>query len=463
MKIIPTPKLVQPAGDCAKIMKFEPAVEKNIVFQDAVNAFALYVKKIYGISVEERDSAQIRIVQEEMEPEAYRIVICEDDVTLYAGDYQGANHAFASVLQMLQWEENAILLPEVTIQDKPDCSYRGMMVDLARDWHPFSYLLSYVDMCYFYKVAVLQLHFTDDQSYTLPSKLFPKLSTENQSYTSTQIQELVEYANARGVELMPEIDVPGHCKSFGEAYGDLFGTKGVICQHADSIKAMKDLFAELCDMFPYSKYIHIGGDEVFAMNEWTKCPRCLAYAESIGIDPNMEDRNALAHRFYVHFISEMADVCFQKGRQPVVWEGFAKEYNDKLSKDILVMAWESYYQLAPELLEAGFRIVNCSWNPMYIVTPRTMWTPKEVFDWSIYRWQAIHPESPYMETAYECEPNSQIIGGQLLAWGDHILREYPNVIDGVREEKKCIAERLPMLAENTWNITKVTDYESFIK
>ena len=114
-------------------------------------------------------------------------------------------------------------------------------------------------MCYFYKVSVLQLHFTDDQSYTLPSKLFPKLSTENQSYTSTQIQGLVEYANARGVELMPEIDVPGHCRSFGEAYGDLFGTKGVICQHTDSMRAMKDLFAELCDMFPYSKYIHIGG------------------------------------------------------------------------------------------------------------------------------------------------------------------------------------------------------------
>lgn len=67
------------------------------------------------------------------------------------------------------------------------------------------------------------MHFTDNQSYTLPSEIYPKLSTPGRFYTREQIQELVEYANARGVELMPEIDVPGHCISFGEAYGDLLG------------------------------------------------------------------------------------------------------------------------------------------------------------------------------------------------------------------------------------------------
>ena len=106
--------------------------------------------------------------------------------------------------------------------DAPDCSYRGMMVDLARNWHDFTYLISYVDMCYYYKISVLHLHFTDDQSYTLPSKRFPKLSTKGRSYTPEQIEALNQYAEARGIQLMPEIDVPGHCISFQKEYPDIF-------------------------------------------------------------------------------------------------------------------------------------------------------------------------------------------------------------------------------------------------
>ena len=98
---------------------------------------------------------------------------------------------------------------------------------------------------------------------------------------------------------------------------------------------------------------------------------------------------------------------------------------------------------------------------MYVVTPEAMWKPEELFDWSIYKWKAIHPKSPYLETGYEHEPTSQIIGGQLLAWGDHIEALYPNVIDGVLEERRCLIDRLPMLAENTWNVKKTTDYDTF--
>lgn len=462
--IIPTPKSVQPAINEASIVTFTATIMKNDTFSDAITSFVLYAEKLYTFSMEVKENAPIRIEQDEsMEAEAYRIVVEKEAVKIYAGDKVGANHGFATLLQMMQVEGENILLPEVTIEDKPDCIYRGMMVDLARNWHPFPYLLSYVDMCYFYKVAVLQLHFTDDQSYTLPSDIYPNLSTKDRFYTKEQIKELTEYANARGVELSPEIDVPGHCKSFGEAYGDIFGTKGIICQHTDSMEAMKKLFRELCDMFPYSKYVHIGGDEAYAMSEWTKCPRCREYAKSVGIDSSMEDTRMIEELMYAHFISEMADACFEKGKQPIVWEGFGKVVNEKISKDILVMAWENYYQLAPELLEAGFQVINCSWNPMYVVAPITMWKPEELFNWSIYQWKAVHPESPYLENGYQAPKNDKIIGGQLLAWGDNIPRHSPSIAQGVYDERNYLIERLPMLAENTWNVEKVTEYDSFEK
>lgn len=464
MNIIPTPKKVQPALDKADLVTFAATIMKNDTFSEAITSFISCVEKLYVLSMEVKENAAIRIVQDEnMEAEAYRIVVEKEAVTVYAGDKAGANHGFATLLQMMQVEEENILLPAVVIEDKPDCAYRGMMVDLARNWHPFPYLLTYVDMCYFYKVAVLQLHFTDDQSYTLPSKLYPKLSTENRFYTREQIDELVEYANARGVELSPEIDVPGHCKSFGEAYGDIFGTKGIICQHPDSMEAMRNIFKELCEMFPYSKYVHIGGDEAYAMGEWTKCPKCRAYAKSVGIDSDMEDKRMLEELMYAHFISEMADVCMAQGKQPIVWEGFVKAVNDKISKDILVMSWENYYQLTPELLEAGFQVINCSWNPMYVVAPTTMWKPEELFDWSIYQWKAVHPESPYLETGYKAPKNDKIIGGQLLAWGDNIPKYSPSIAQGVYDERGFLMERLPMLAENTWNVEKVRAYHSFEK
>lgn len=464
MNIIPTPKNVTTINDKMDYLAFAPSIKYNDDFSNAIDSFMLYVERIYGIAITKQEDASIKVVYEaELASEEYRLVVNEEGAIIYASDSVGANHAFATVLQIMEVSSKQILLPMIIIEDIPDCIYRGMMIDLARNWHSFSYLLSYVDMCYFYKLSVLHLHFTDDQSYTLPSEIYPKLSTLGRFYTREQIHELVEYANARGVELMPEIDVPGHCISFGEAYGDLFGTKGVICQHEDSMEAMRNLFRELCDMFPYSKYIHIGGDEAYAMDEWTKCPQCCEYAKSVGIDSDMEDKRMLAEFLYAHFISEMAEVIFEKGKQPIVWEGFAKDVNHKVSKDIWVMSWENLYQLTSDLLDAGFKIINCSWIPMYVVTPLQMWSPKEVFEWSVFSWRAKAIKSPIHETGYESPKSSQVLGGQLLAWGDHIPTKCPSIEEGVYEERVRMLERLPMTAENTWNTEKVTDYDSFEK
>ena len=463
MSIIPTPKKVCPALEQAQLMKFSPAVSPSVEYDSAVRTFITYANKMHDVSIGIRENSCIRVFHDsQMREEAYKIEIGEDAVNIYAGDDAGANHAFATLLQMLVVDEGSIFLPAVTIEDAPDSLFRGLMMDLSRNRHAFEYLKIYVDMCYFYKLSMLHLHFTDDHSYSLPSQLYPKLTTEGCSYTREQIDEIVEYAHVRGVQIVPEIDVPGHCRSFGEAYGEIFGTKGVICQHKESMEAMKNLFRELCDMFPHSKYIHIGGDEAYTMEEWTKCPSCLEYAKSVGIDTEMQDKRQLAELFYAHFISEMAGVCLEKGRQPIVWEGFGKSVNDKISKNIWVMAWENYYQLTSDLLEAGFKVINCSWNPTYI-TPHINWTPEDIFNWSIYSWNAVHEESPILHTGYQCSPNPQVIGGQLVVWGDHYVEKFLDDEKRVLEECKEIIDRLPMTSENTWNAQKVTAYRSFEK
>ena len=117
------------------------------------------------------------------------------------------------------------------------------------------------------------------------------------------------------------------------------------------------------------------------------------------------------------------------------------------------MSWENYYQSTYELLDAGFDIINCAWNPLYIVTPKKMWSPDEILDWNIYKWGAIHPDSPYCNKMFEIDRSykKRILGAQLHAWGDRILRDFPDPHDGHEEEKNNVAQRLPAFSVNVWS------------
>jgi hexosaminidase len=139
------------------------------------------------------------------------------------------------------------------------------------------------------------------------------------------------------------------------------------------------------------------------------------------------------------------------GRTPVIWEGFSKEYNHLISKDVIVIAWESYYQLAPDLLEGGFTIFNCSWKPLYIVTPNTHWTPAEILNWNIYTWQHWWPNSIASKQEIVVPDTAPVLGGQICAWGD-ALGGFPSSEEACKTEFALIRERIPALAEKTWNV-----------
>lgn len=422
-----------------------------------------YVRRLFGITLSEEYSGAIRFTADSaFKGEAYALYAENGCAEIRAWTKDGARNGMATLLQLLFVQNGTLCLPAVRIEDAPDCAFRSVMIDLARDFHPFSYLLSYVDLCMLYKIPVLQLHFTDDQSYTLPSRLFPKLSTPGRHYTFAEIDALNRYAASRGVHIMPEIDVPGHCRAFCQEYGDIFGKDGIITRTEQATTAMQQLFCELCDMFPQSERIHIGGDEA-AIAKWTEDPACRDYALSQGIDFDMEDKRLLADRLLADFVEKMAETVISKGRIPMAWEGFSADVNDYVTRELQLMSWENLYQTTPSLLEAGFNIVNSSWIPMYIVTPVAYWTQEEAFNWNTRTWGAMHPASPYHDKKLTVQDSPQIIGGQLLAWGDVIMEKYPNLEDGLSEERELVSQRAPMLAENTWNKEKIRDYADILE
>ncbi len=433
----------------------------SAAMSDAVRTLTDYARRTHGIVFTDAVHGAVTFSHDPTLPaEGYRIDITEQSVTVSAPDGLGAQNAAVTLLQLLRPCRDGFSLPVGQIQDAPACSWRGVMIDLARDFHELPVLYEYVDMCRFYKIKYLHLHFTDDQSYTLPSRLFPNLSTPGRCYTEEGLRALMGYAQARGVQIIPEIDVPGHSTSFADAYGDIFGTDGIICLSDESMAGMKALFSELCDLFSDSEYIHIGGDEA-AIEKWTRCEKCRAAFAARGVDVDGMDTHALAESMYATFIREMCEAVLSAGKTPVVWEGFAAEVNHLIPREAVIMSWENYYQTTPSLQAAGFRLVNCSWNPMYVVTPVVYWKPEEVYDWSVYKWKPVHPGSPYLGVGLEIDPTDQVEGGQLLAWGDHVMKNYPRVEEGVREEQRLIEERTPALSEGTWHRVKPTDFAEF--
>ncbi|MBQ7646867.1 MAG: GNAT family N-acetyltransferase [Clostridia bacterium] len=387
---------------------------------------------------------------------AYSISCDGGKITLAASGLQGINNAFATLLQLAVSNDGDI--PKVEIEDCADCEYRGLMIDAARIWHPLEYLLKYVDLCRYYKFSYFHIHFTDTQSYTLPCEAYPLLPTENRHYSREDIKKLNEYAESRGVRIMPEIDVPGHCTPFLKSYPELFGHGDIIGFHKEVFDAFEIIIDELCAMFPYSDRIHIGGDEA-DIKQWLKCEKCRAYADECGI-PVDDDERLSSERILAKFVAKLSEFVLKNGKTPVVWEGFCRDVNYLVPKTTEIFSWENFYQTTPELVEAGYTLINGSWCPNYVVAPSVMWSVKECFEWDIYRFRPVHPNSPYINSTLVIPPYDKMIGGQLLSWGDFGARSDMPMRHLLIEFEK-VAERAAATAENTWNKEKRVSFEEF--
>ena len=467
LKVIPMPKEVigEMADGSFEYVGISVAISADEYFLEAADTFAELVKKIHGAELESSKGGIALILDASLASGEYRIEADENGARAFAADSEGISYALSTLLQLASYDGGAIQLPKVKIFDKPDCGYRTFMVDLARQWHSFDTLLGYVDLCYLYKIKYLHLHFIDTQSYTLPSDKFPKMPTDGRHYSFEEIEKLNAYAASRGIELIPEVELPGHAKSMVSAYPELFAntleveeftdkyslfnnnSKGnIICVGKEGmLDTVEELLREVIAMFPNSKYIHIGGDEA-TIAEWEVCTDCKRYMKKKRIDG--------VKSLYSHFVKLVTDLVLSLGKTPIVWEGFPREGSEDISRDVLVIAWESYYNLAPDLVADGFKIINASWKPLYIVPWSRWggdpWCAKDVLEWNIYNWQNWNKKSPAHLNPINIQPTDSVLGAQLCAWECTYERE----IDEVRE-------KLAALSERTWNIRRYAEDEEF--
>ena len=444
--LIPAPKKI--SGDGHRVT-FHQAIQSDVSFERCANSFCAYAKKAYGIDFA-NSTGGILLRQDPSLPKGgYRLECNEEGVFLWASDSDGAAYALATLLQLLQPDRT---LPCVTVTDAPDCEYRSLMVDLARRWHPFETLFRYVDICWLYKIKYLHLHFEDYQSYTLCSDVFPKLPTPGRSYLKEQIKQLNDYAFSRNVELIPEIEFPGHGTQKKLTYPELFGNTPIspdakiddslLCVGKPGVMdSIRKLLEEVIALFPHSRYLHVGGDEAL-LDGWNYCADCLAYMERNNI-PDV-------HTLYTHFTKEITDLVLELGKIPIVWEGFPKEGTENLSRKVLVMGWESYYHLPNELVEEGFSVVNASWQPLYI-TPDRYWHAEDILNWNVYNWQNWNKKTAAFHNPIQLAPTAQVKGALLGAWEWDHEGEFP-----------LVKQNLAALSERTWNINSYVNREAFL-
>ncbi len=295
-----------------------------------------------------------------IQPNAYRLQIDESGIIIKANEAQAMISGIYTLIQMGLLAENGTTLPHITIDDSPRFAYRGLHLDVSRHYMPISFLKKYIDIMALYKFNYFHWHLTDGAGWRLEIKQYPELTTKaawrthtnwkdwwnngrlyveqgssNASggfYTQEQAKDLVDYAAAKGITIIPEIEMPGHAEEVLAVYPELSCTgkaytQGEFCiGNPETFTFLKNVLTEVLDIFP-SPYIHIGGDEANT-EHWEKCPKCQALKNEKELKSEEELQSYL--------IKDIDNFLKDKGRKLIGWDEILE---GGLSEGATVMSW----------------------------------------------------------------------------------------------------------------------------
>lgn len=494
--LVPCPVAIVPGtGNFQFTAKTVFAVE-NEEQAEVVKQFTALFTNVAGftprIKTESKKGDVCLLTDASLDSEAYLLEITSKKIRIYASDVQGFFYALQSIRQLLPAAiegtqvVNALwAVPAMTITDRPRFSYRGLMVDVSRFFTPKENLLRIIDCMAMLKLNKLHLHLTDDNGWRIEIKRYPLLTeigsrrverpgapffarrnarqgeptVEKGFYTQDDIREIVSYAMARHIEVIPEIEMPAHsnaalasypllaCPVVDKYIGVLPGLGGahadiIYCAGNDSVYTfLEGVIDEIVDLFP-SRYIHLGGDEAWKVN-WKKCPRCQARMKAEGLK-NEEDLQG-------YFMARMARYVQSKGREVMGWDELT---NTDIPEDAIIFGWQGRGQAALKAAKLGHRFVMTPALILYLIRYQgPQWfesltyfgnnTLKDVYDY-----EPVQKEwSPAVEKL--------LMGVQASLWTEFCNK--PEDVDYL------LFPRLSALAEGAWTQTDRKDWQTYLK
>ncbi len=338
-------------------------------------------------------------VNPELGDEGYLLEVRENGVSLSANTETGLFYAYQTFVQMLPPDVvkktyRSVTLPQCTILDYPRFEWRGAHLDVCRHFFPVKFIKKYIDVMAAYKLNRFHWHLSNDHGWRLPSERYPLLNRvgswrvdrDNQPwgkadppgegeratyggyYTAEEIAEVVEYAAARGITVVPEVEIPGHCSAILASYpslgctgesvaipiGPYWPATAILCAGNDSTLAfINDILDEVAALFP-SPYIHIGGDEAL-YNHWRECPKCRQRKTSNHLADEQQLQGWL--------MRQAADHLRSLGKIPMGWDDIVD--CGGMGSGGVVTAYRNQKE-AEKAARAGYKVVQCPSELCYL-------------------------------------------------------------------------------------------------
>ena len=476
----------------------ETVFVSNQSLAPAAEIFAKQFEKASGIKLPiKNETVQTNYIalsiDNSLPKEGYNLVVQPDKISIAAADYNGAIYALETLRQLLPKEFESStpvnanwVIPTITINDKPEYPWRGLMLDVSRHFFSKEYILKTLDRMAMLKLNTFHFHLVDNEGWRIEIKKYPKLTevgawrvdqedklwderTSNPAnafdnptsapkkyggfYTQEDIKEIVAYAAARGITVIPEIEMPAHVMSAIAAYPELSCHKrpigvpsGAVWPNIDiycagqeeSFTFLEDVLTEVMALFP-SKYIHIGGDEA-DHTEWEKCPKCQQRIK----DNHLKD----VHELQSYFIKRIDDFLVSKGRVLVGWDEIM---DGGLANDAVVMNWRGI-DIGRKALEQG--------NPVVLTS-----------DCYINRYQGLPEYEPLANGGYVTlkklyhynlekenltpELQKNVLGTQANLWAEFIATP--------EHSEYMLFPRLLAFSEICWTPHNLKNWDNFVK
>ena len=405
--------------------------------------------------------------------EGYQLSVLSNRVGITATSPAGLFYGSQTLLQLLpeEIERNGPsvrtdwVIPKASIEDRPRFPWRGLHLDVSRHFMPKDFIKKLIDLIARYKLNIFHWHLTDDQGWRIEIKRHPKLTqvgawrrengqTYGGFYTQDDVHEIVDFAERRHVQIVPEIEMPGHCLAALAAYPELSCTGGpfdvaktwgvfpdAYCAGNESTFAfLEDVLSEVLDLFP-GMYVHIGGDECLP-DRWKTCPRCQARRHALGLCTENELQG--------YFVGRVAAFIASHNRRAIGWDEIAE---GSLPSNVAVMSWRGEMG-GVEAARRGHDVVMTPESHCYFdhyQSPATGAEPAAIG--GLTSLQDVYAYDP-IPAGLTPEEKSHILGSQANLW-----TEYMTSPDHV---EYMLLPRLLAFSEVLWSETNRRDEADFI-
>ncbi len=408
----------------------------------------------------------------EMGDEAYSLNVSSSQVNLKAKSVRGAFYGLMSILQLLppeiesstQAKDLKWLIPSVEIKDEPRFVWRGMHLDVCRHFVDVEFIKKQLDVMAIFKMNTFHWHLTEDQGWRIEIKKYPKLTsmgsirTEGEGneyggfYTQEEIKEVVAYAKERFINVVPEIELPGHSLAALKGYPEISCTGGpfevrnvwgveadVYCAGKENtFEFLENVIKEVVALFPY-EYFHIGGDEC-PKDKWEECADCQKRMRKEGLEDE--------HELQSYFIKRIEGVLIAHGKKMIGWDEILE---GGLAPSASVMSWRGEAG-GIEAAKQGHDVVMTPGNWVYLDHYQGSYKVEPV---AIGGYTTLEESYGYDPVPAELEEakKKHILGTQGNVWSEYMYT--PDLFE------HRIYPRIIALAEVGWTETANKDYSDF--